>query len=89
MTESFLGFAVSESPSEETCAKYSTLRSIYDRNWPRNALIIVAVFSEASRKTMTAIAEDAGFASILPADAYLLRVLEEHYAKGLCNRTII
>lgn len=76
---SFLGFAVSKITSEEMCKEYGGLHTIYDRRWSKDSLVVVAVFSEACRKEMTAEARAAGFASILPADTYLLRILEEHY----------
>ena len=77
--EQFLGFAVSEFPFEKT-GTGGAPRSIDDGRWSRDALVVIAVFSEACREEMTAMAKQAGFTSILSADTYLLRVLEEYYA---------
>lgn len=76
VAEQFLDFAV----SEEMCTEYGSLCSIYDKSWPRDALIVVAVYSKASRKEMIVMAKKAGFTNILPVDDYLIRVLEEYYA---------
>ena len=80
LSDLFLGFAVSEISSEKTGTEDGAPYSIYDKEWPRDAMVVVAVFSDTYRKEMSVKAKEAGFTNILPVDAYLLRVLEEYYA---------
>ncbi len=75
-----LGFAVSEVSLGKECAGEGIVRGIYDEAWPRDALTVVAVFSESSREEMAVMAKAAGFNDILLMDTYLLRILEEYYA---------
>lgn len=75
----FLGFAVSEAPFGEVGKEDSMPCSIYNESWPKDALAVVAVFSEESREKMTIMAKEAGFTRILPVDTYMLRILEEYY----------
>ena len=49
LSDLFLGFAVSEISSEKTGTEDGAPYSIYDKEWPRDAMVVVAVFSDTYR----------------------------------------